>query len=105
MGIERVSYKNVSIELDNQVISWLQKFMELTLENLDHPDWFKDILADLNGNFHVAHGKYFFDEAILDNNSERVDYCLKILDITIAQMESINKKQFFEKIQDCIKGT
>jgi hypothetical protein len=105
MGWEPVLYNGKWFDLNNQIISWLQKFMELFLLQRDHPVWFNDVLADLHGNFHVPHGKYFFDEEIIGDDSERLNYCLKMIDLTILQMESISKRDFFEFIKDDIKGS
>ncbi len=105
MGLEKIMYKSKSFELNNQVISWLQKFMELFLITQKHPKWFQEILADLHGNFHVPHGKYFFDEDIVGNNKERLKYCIKMLNITIKKVQSISKKDFFEFIKEDIKNS
>jgi hypothetical protein len=105
MGWESVFYKGKSFDLNNQIISWLQKFMELYLLNFNHPNWFKEVLEDLHGNFHVPHGKYFFDEDIIGDDKERLDYCLKMLDQTIEKMESITMEDFLHKIYDSIKGS
>ncbi len=79
--------------------------MELFLQKKKHPEWFREVLADLHGNFHVAHGKYFFDEDIIGDDKERLKYCLKMLDLTIEKMESISKRDFFEFIRKDIKNT
>jgi hypothetical protein len=105
MGWEPVLYRGKWFELNNQTISWLQKFMELYLSSFNHPEWFTEILNDLHGNFHVAHGKCFFDEAIIGNDKERLNYCIKMIDVTIQKMESISKKDFFSFIKESIKDT
>lgn len=103
MGTERLKYKNNFIDADNHVISWLQKYMELSLLEHEHPSWFSEVLADLHGNFHVPHGKFFFDESILESNPEHLEYCIKMLDITIAKMQQLTKRNFFDFIRNSIK--
>lgn len=105
MGIERITFKTSFFEADNQVISWLQKYMELLLAEQKHPEWFDEILADLHGNFHVPHGKYFFDESILERSPEHLKYCIKTLDYTIACMQQLTKKQFFDFIRKELEGS
>jgi hypothetical protein len=95
MGQEYVNYKEKSFLMNSFVISWVQKFMELFLRDLNHPMWFKEVLSDLNGNFHIPYWKYFFDEDIIGNDKERLEYCLKMLDLTILKMQTISKKDFF----------
>lgn len=103
--MEAVFYKDRTFELNNQVISWLQKFMEIHLSQHNHPDWFNEVLADLHGNFHVPHGKYFFDDEIIGDDKQKLDYALKMIDSTIDKMKSIDKRGFFELIRDNIKGS
>jgi hypothetical protein len=79
--------------------------MELFLLPYKHPEWFKEILDDLHGNFHVPHGKYFFDEDIIGDDNERLEYCIKMLNLVILKMESISKKDFFEFIKSDIKDS
>lgn len=105
MGWERLLYRGKWFDLDNQIISWLQKFIELFLIQKNHPEWFYEVIEDLNGNFHVPHGKYFFDEDIIGEDKERLAYCLEMLDLTILQMQSISKREFFDFIKEDIKGT
>lgn len=105
MSSETILYKNGGFDLNNQVISWLQKFMELYLSTLNHPRWFNEVLEDLRGNFHVPHGKYFFDENIIGSNSERLNYCINMIDLVIIKLESISKKDFFLFINAEIKDS
>jgi hypothetical protein len=105
MGWEPVLYKGKWFDLDNQIISWLQKFMELYLTAKKHPKWFCEVLADLHGNFHVPHGKYFFDEDIIGDDKERLMYCVEMLNLTIKKMQSISKRDFFEFIKEDIKDS
>ena len=105
MGWETIRYRSGGFDLNNQVISWLQKFVELFLLQRKHPKWFEEVLADLHGNFHVPHGKYFFDEDVIGDDKERLEYCIKMLDLTIVKIESISKRDFFEFIKEDIKGS
>lgn len=105
MSSETILYKNRGFDLNNQVISWLQKFMELYLSTLNHPEWFNEVLEDLRGNFHVPHGKYFFDENLIGNDYERLNYCIKMIDLVITKLDSINKKAFFRYIETDIKNS
>lgn len=103
--MEPIFYNDKKIYSYSQNISWMQKFMELFLKEKEHPKWFYDILDDLHGNFYISHGKYFFDEEIINNNSIRLVYCIRMLDLTIYKMKSITKKEFFDFIKKDIKGT
>lgn len=105
MGQEYVVFKDKSFLMSSSVISWIQKFMELFLLDLDHPQWFIDVINDLHSNFDLPYIKYFFDEDIIGDDKERLDYCLKMLDQTIEKMESITMKDFFHSIHDSIKGS
>ncbi len=105
MGWEPIFYYDKEIYSENQIISWMQKFMELFLKEKEHPRWFYDVLNDLHGNFYVPHGKYFFDEEIIDNNSVRLKYCIEMLDLTIHKMKNITKKDFFDFIRKDLVGT
>jgi hypothetical protein len=80
--------------------------MQLYLKaKIQHPSWFQEVLDDLNGNFHVPHGKYFFDEEIIGDNPERLEYCINMLNITISRMEKITKRAFFDFIRTDLEGT
>src|SRR5688572_30476054 len=105
MSEETVFYKKGGFDLNNQVISWLQKFMELYLVTFKHPEWFNEVIEDLKGNFHVPHGKYFFDESIIGDDNERLNYCVNMLDLVISKLKSMSKKEFFQYIKSAIKDT
>lgn len=105
MGWEPVLYKGKWFDLNNQIVSWLQKFMELYLSKQKHPQWFCEVLSDLHGNFHVPHGKYFFDEDIIGDDKDRLMYCIEMLNLTIGKMQSISKRDFFEFIKEDIKDS
>jgi len=105
MGQEYVVFKDKSFLMSSSIISWIQKFMELSLMNLDHPQWFIEVIDDLHSNFHMPYIKYFFDEDIIGNDKERLEYCIKMIDLTIEKMESITMKDFFYNIYDSIKGS
>ena len=79
--------------------------MELYLKQYDHPDWFRAIIEDLHGNFNIAYWKIFFDEEIIQKDIEKLNYCIGCLDRTIAKMQSITKKEFFEFIIPEITNT
>lgn len=103
--MEAIFYYDKEIYSESQIISWMQKFMELFLKEKEHPKWFYDVLNDLHGNFYVPHGKYFFDEEIINDNPIRLAYCIKMLDLTIHKMKHLTKKEFFDFIKDDLKGT
>jgi len=105
MSWEPVLYKNASFDADGCIISWVQKYMELYLSSMEHPDWFKDVLDDLHGNFHVSVGKYFFDEDTIGDDPDRLSYAIKMIDLTAAQMGSITKKEFVASVSDAVKGS
>lgn len=105
MGQEPVYFKEKYFYANSQIVSWVQKFMELFMLTLNHPDWFKEVIRDMHGNFDIAYWKYFFDEEIIGDDKERLEYCLKMIDLTILKMNSITKKHFFECIKDEIKGS
>mgnify|MGYP003577185468 CR=1 FL=1 len=103
MGWEPIIYKHRSFDLNNQLISWLQKYMEIFFLSYNHPFWFNEVLADLHGNFHVPHGKYFFDEDIIGDDQERLTYCLDMIDLTIEKIKSTSKREFFNTIRESLK--
>lgn len=105
MGQEPVYFKEKYFYANDQIMSWLQKFMELFMLTLNHPDWFKEVIRDIHGNFDIAYWKYFFDEEIIDDDKERLEYCLKMIDLTIAKMKAISKRDFFEFIKEGIRGS
>ena len=105
MGWERISYKEKHFDCNNGLISWVQKFMELYLSKLEHPKWFNDFLEYISWNFHVPHGKVFFEESMINDNKEKLEYALKMIDLTIKKMESMNKREFIEYIRNDLKGT
>lgn len=105
MGQEEVYFKNKMFYYDNQVISWVQKFMELYLSSFSHPKWFENVIEELHGDFYIPYRKEFFDEEIVGNDKDRLDYCIKMLDLTIAKIDTITKKEFFKTIRESIRGS
>ncbi|WP_305953195.1 hypothetical protein [Emticicia oligotrophica] len=78
--------------------------MELFLSKYQHPKWFYEFLDDIKSNFHIPHGKFFFDEELIDKEDNRLDYAIKMIDFTIEKMEKINKREFIEYIRNDLKG-
>tara|TARA_R110000796_G_scaffold250788_2_gene380595 strand:- start:106361 stop:106792 length:432 start_codon:yes stop_codon:yes gene_type:complete len=105
MGQETVYFKEKWFYYDNQIISWVQKFMELFLLEFEHPSWFSVLLEELHGDFFIPYRKEFFDQDVIGDDTERAEYCLKMLDLTIEKMESISKRDFFEFIKKDIKNS
>lgn len=105
MGYESVKYKNGKFEMDNEIISWVQKFMILTISKIRHPKWFINSYEFIDGNFHMPHGKGFFLKQEINDNKEKFDYCIKMIDLTMEKMEELNKRTFFEFIEEGIKGS
>ena len=105
MGQETIYFKDKYFYYNSTIISWVQKFMELFLSELEHPKWFKDVLIELHGDFYIPYRKEFFDIEIIGEDKERLKYCLKMLELTISKMESISKIDFFEFIKDDIKDS
>ncbi|WP_435356916.1 hypothetical protein [Emticicia sp. SJ17W-69] len=105
MGAEPVFFNKKYYIENNQIVSKVQKFMELYLKEYKHPEWFYEALDDLNSNFHIAHGKFFFDEELIDKENSRLDYAIKMIDLTLKKMESINKRKFIEYIRESLKGS
>ena len=105
MGYESVKYKNGEFEMDNEIISWVQKFMILTISKIQHPDWFKKCFEFIDINFEIAHGKAFFIEEHINDDKEKFDYCIKMIDLTMEKMEGFNKRTFFVFIEKGIKGS
>jgi hypothetical protein len=105
MGQELVHYKSKSFYYNNEIISWVQKFMELYLSSINHPEWFKEVLEDLHGNFYITYSKYFFDDDLIGNDKDKLAYCIKMIDLTIIKMESISKNIFFDFIRNDIRNS
>jgi len=105
MGQETVYFRDKSFYADSHISSWVQKFMELFMKTMNHPDWFIEVINDLHGNFNIPYWTYFFDEEIVDYDKKHFDYCLKMIDLTIIKMSSISKKDFFEFIREDIKDS
>lgn len=105
MGQETIYFKDKYFYYSSTIISWVQKFMELFLSELEQPKWFKDVLQELHGDFYIPYRKEFFDKEIIGEDNERLNYCLKMLELTISKMESISKKDFFEFIKEDIKDS
>ncbi|MDI9873200.1 hypothetical protein [Flectobacillus rivi] len=105
MGQEFIIFGEKSFLMNSSIISWIQKYMELFLLQKEHPIWFYEVLEDLNSNFFMPYIKYFFDKDIIGEDKERLTYCLEMLDLTILQMQSTSKREFFDFIKEDIKGT
>jgi tRNA uridine 5-carbamoylmethylation protein Kti12 len=105
MSWEPVFYNKKWFEGDNQIVSWVQRYLELFLLSRKHPHWFNEIIEDLHGNFNVPHGKYFFDSDILNVDKDKLQYCIDMIDLAISKLEDINKRTFFNTIKDSIKDS
>jgi len=102
---EPVFYKDKWFLLSSGLVSWLQKFLEIFLSQYDHPQWFKEMLNDLHWNFHMPHGKFFFDSEKIGGDREKIRYITKMLDHAIRKMESMTFLEFRDFIGEAVKGS
>ncbi len=104
MGYERISYKNSYYDSDKEVISWVQQFIEIYFAQFEQPDWFKQEMESISWNVHVPYGKVMFDDEIINDDIEKFDYCIKMIDLALDKMETFTKRTFFKYIEERIKG-
>jgi len=105
MSIEKVSYKDSYLYEDAMVLCRLQKFIFRFLSNEKHPAWFSEILQDIYGNSFLPVPKFFFDEEILEENPNRIQYAVEMLNKCIEQMKLMDKSSFLAFIAADIKDT
>ena len=101
---ESIFYKKSEFEMHGDVISWVQKFMEIYLSKFEHPDWFRKELEYISWNFHVPNGKLMFDDKVINNDIEKFNYCIKMIDLCLNKMEDFSKRTFFKYIEIGLKG-
>lgn len=104
MSLEAIEYNHKEVFMDNVIVSWIQKFILLNLDNKTTPEWFHECLDDLEGNYHVPYGKYFFDEEII-NSKEKNTFILDLLDIIIEKMAKMTLLEFWSFIEKATKGS
>ena len=105
MSWEFIIYNEARIDSDGELISWMQKFLERYFLTTSHPEWFAEVIDDLQSNFFMPLGKSLLDYDLIGEDKERFDYYISLLDKAIVKLESMSKRDFFSYIRDDLRGS
>ncbi len=105
MSAERVTYNHLWFDENPAIICRVQAFLFKYLSSKPHPDWFRSVLEGIDANSGADVGKYFFDEADIEQNPAQKQYILKMLDKSIRKITAMSRDEFVEYIAPAVENS